>query len=115
MTRIVAVLGALLLAGCHVPIGHFTVLGDPGRLVSGATATPTRTTGESCRWWVLGLTLGIPSMQEAIDDALARAGASGVLADVDLVSEHPVYGLAGKHCYVVSGVPWASSPVDATR
>jgi hypothetical protein len=54
-------------------------------------------------------------MQEAIDDALKNAGASVVLADVDLVSEHPVYGLAGKHCYVVSGTPWQPSPVDTTR
>ena len=115
MTRIAAALAAMLVAGCHVPIGHFTVIGDPATLVRGATSAPTRTTGESCRWWVLGITLGVPSMQEAIDDALARAGASGVLADVDLVSEHPIYGLAGKHCYVVSGVPWASSPIDATR
>jgi len=115
MTRIAALLAAILVAGCHVPIGHFTVLGDPARLVPGATTAPTRTTGESCRWWVLGITLGVPSMQEAIDDALANAGASGVLADVDLVSEHPIYGLAGKHCYVVSGTPWTSSHVDATR
>ena len=115
MTRIAAAFAALLVAGCHVPIGHFTVLGDPATLTPGATSTRTRTTGESCRWWVLGITLGVPSMQEAIDDALANAGASGVLADVDLVSEHPVYGLAGKHCYVVSGVPWASPPVAATR
>jgi hypothetical protein len=98
-----------------VPIGHFTVIGDPATLPRDGTASPARTTGESYRWWVLGLTLGVPSMQEAIDDALANAGASGVLADADLVSEHPIYGLAGKHCYMVSGRPWASSPVDATR
>jgi len=115
MKRIVVAFAAFLMAGCHVPIGHFTVLGDPAKLVRDAAVTTTRTTGSSCRWWVLGITLGVPSMQEAIDDALANAGASGVLADVDLVSDHPIYGLAGEHCYVVSGVPWASSPVDATR
>ena len=115
MTRLAVVFAAIVVAGCHVPIGHFTVLGDPATLVPGATVTGTRTTGESCRWWVLGITLGVPSMQEAIDDALARAGASGVLADVDLVSEHPVYGLAGKHCYVVSGTPWTATPVESTR
>ena len=115
MTRIAAVLVAILVAGCHVPIGHFTVIGDPATLARGGTASTARTTGESCTWWVLGLTLGVPSMQEAIDDALKNAGASGVLADVDLVSEHPVYGLAGKHCYVVSGRPWQPSPVDTTR
>jgi len=115
MTRIAAALAAVLLAGCHVPIGHFTVLGDPAKLVHGAPVTATRTTGSSCRWWILGITLGVPSMQEAIDDALANAGASGVLADVDLVSDHPIYGLAGEHCYVVSGVPWTPPPVGATH
>ena len=115
MTRIAVALAGILLAGCHVPIGHFTVLGDPAKLVRVVVTGAPRTTGESCRWWVLGITLGVPSMQEAIDDALANAGASGVLADVDLVSDHPIYGLAGEHCYVVSGVPWASPRVDATR
>ena len=119
MTRIAAMLAALLVPGCHVPIGHFTVLGDPATIVPGASVatarTTTRTTGSSCRWCVLGITLGVPSMQEAIDDALANAGASGVLADVDLVSWHPIYGPAGKHCYLVSGTPWASHPVDATH
>jgi hypothetical protein len=114
MTRIALTLAAILVAGCHVPIGHFTVLGDPATIRSGARASTTRTTGSSCRWWVLGITLGVPSMQEAIDDALANAGASGVLADVDLVSDHPIYGLAGEHCYVVSGVPWVPPPVRTT-
>jgi hypothetical protein len=114
VTRIAFALAAILVAGCHVPIGHFTVLGDPATIVSGARPSTTRTTGSSCRWWVLGITLGVPSMQEAIDDALANAGASGVLADVDLVSDHPIYGLAGEHCYVVSGVPWAPPPVHTT-
>jgi hypothetical protein len=115
VTRIAALLAAILIAGCHVPIGHFTVIGDPATLARDAAIRPVRTTGESCRWWVLGITLGVPSMQEAIADALANGGASGVLADVDLVSEHPVYGLAGKHCYVVSGTTWRPSPVDTTR
>jgi hypothetical protein len=108
-------MAAFLVAACHVPIGHFTVLGDPAKLRGGVPVTTTRTTGTSCRWWVLGITIGVPSMQEAIDDALAQAGAAGVLADADLVSEHPVYGLAGKHCYVVSGTPWASAHVDPTH
>jgi hypothetical protein len=114
VTRIAVALAAILVAGCHVPIGHFTVLGDPATIAPGARASTIRTTGSSCRWWVLGITLGVPSMQEAIDDALANAGASGVLADVDLVSDHPVYGLAGEHCYVVSGFPWAPPPIRTT-
>ena len=115
MTRIAVALAAVLVAGCHVPIGHFTVAGDPAKLSRGAPATERRSSGESCRWWILGITLGVPSIQEAIDDALANAGASGVLADVDLVSWHPIYGPAGKHCYLASGTPWAVHPVDATR
>jgi hypothetical protein len=47
--------------------------------------------------------LGLPRIEDAVADALARAGADGVLVDAELVSRHPVYVLAGRHCYVVTG------------
>jgi hypothetical protein len=101
MTRIAVAFAVFLVAGCHVPIGHFTVLGDPAKLVRSAPIATARTTGESCRWWILGVTLGVPSMQEAIDDALANAAASGARRrrPGELAS---IYA-AGKHCYPVSG------------
>lgn len=93
---------ATTLSACNVPIAHFTAIGDPSREAAD-DGTTVRVRGESCRWWILGVTLGLPRIEEAVDDALARAGTTGVLRDVDLVSVHPVYGWGGKHCYVVEG------------
>jgi hypothetical protein len=94
----------LMLSACAVPIARFTAIGDPaGGAGDAIPAAPVH--GESCRWWILGATLGLPSIEEAVADAVARAGTSGVLRDVELVSLHPVWGPAGRHCYVISGIP----------
>ena len=97
---------ATSLAACHVRIANFTVVGttvEPGMHVPG---TPQRTRGVSCRWWVLGTAVGLPRVDEAVADALARAGSTGWLRDVEIDSVHPVYGPVGRHCYVVTGTPW---------
>jgi hypothetical protein len=96
-----AVVLGVLLGGCVVPIGRFTAIGDP----AGAddATPPARIHGETCHWWIFGITFGIPRVEDAVADALARAGTTGVLRDVELVSVHPVYGPLGKHCYVIAG------------
>jgi hypothetical protein len=95
---------ALSLSACAVPIARFTAIGDPAGGAADATpAAPVH--GESCRWWILGATLGLPSIEEAVADAVAHAGTSGVVRDVELVSFHPVYGPLGRHCYVISSIP----------
>jgi hypothetical protein len=95
---------ALASSACNVPIAHFTAIGDPaGGAGNAMSADPVR--GETCHWWVLGVTFGLPHVEDAVADALARAGTTGVLRDVDLTSVHPVYGPAGRHCYVVTGTP----------
>jgi hypothetical protein len=93
---------ATALSACSVPIAHFTAIGDASREAPDG-GTTVRVHGESCRWWILGVTLGLPRIEEAVDDALAHAGTTGMLRDVDLVSFHPFYGWGGKHCYVVEG------------
>ena len=107
MTARTAVLAMLAygLTACHVRIAHFTVIGDPSR--TGATAAATApVTGTSCRWWIAGVHFGVPHMEEALADALARAG-TAYLRDADLVSIHPVYGPVGRHCYELTGTPWS--------
>jgi hypothetical protein len=109
MTRRVSLVAALAFAcGCRVPIARFTAVGEPppADATVAAHGSPERTTGYSCRWWVLGLTLGVPHIEEAVADAVSRAGASGPLLDADLVSVHPAYGPWGRHCYEVTGTPW---------
>ncbi len=106
--RLAGVLLGMTLAGCTVPIGRFSAIGNPDS--GGATGTPTPTHGESCHWWVLGVTLGVPRIEEAVADALANAGATGALRDASLASNHPVYGPLGKHCYTISGTAWRTAP-----
>jgi hypothetical protein len=107
MPRVLVVTIACVLTACHVPIAHFTVVGDAAGIVAPSDAPVERVTGRSCRWWILGVELGLPRIEEAVADALARAGTTGVLRDADLVSVHPVYGPAGIHCYEITGTPQA--------
>jgi hypothetical protein len=100
---IVALGGAL--SACTVRIAEFTIVGTAPEPPPATVAPAERVTGRSCRGWVLGLTLGLPRMEDALTDALARAG-SAWLRDVTLDSVHPVYGPIGRHCYVVTGLPW---------
>lgn len=65
-------------------------------------------TGRACRWWVLGVPLGLPRIEDAVADALGSGG--GTLRDADLASVHPVYGPIGRHCYVITGIPSEAPP-----
>ena len=99
--------GASLLCACRVPVAHLSAVGDPlpGAVAVGASSSE-RTTGYSCRWWVLGVTFGVPRIEEAVADALANSKGASVLLDAELVGAHPVYGLIGRHCYEITGTPW---------
>ena len=100
---------ALASSACEVHIAHFTAIGNPVRDAAEVPSSqPVR--GETCRWWVLGVTLGLPRIEDAVADALEHAGTNGVVRDVDLVSVHPVYGPAGRHCYLITSTPTATGP-----
>jgi hypothetical protein len=104
---------AWLLAGCSVPIGHFTALAlAPTDVPRPATGDAHPGFGRSCRWWILGLTFGLPRIDEALADALAGTGARR-LRHVELTSVHPVYGPLGRHCYTVAGDVDAASSASA--
>jgi hypothetical protein len=94
---------ACALMACHVPIARFTVVGDPSATGAG-NATTASATGISCRWWIAGIPLGLPQMEEALAASLARG--TRFLRDAELVSSHPTYGPVGRHCYVLTGTPW---------
>jgi hypothetical protein len=107
IVRRLAVALALGLSACQVHIAHFTAIGNP---IHDAAEAPRGEPihGETCRWWVLGVTLGLPRIEDAVADALEHAGTNGVVRDVDLVSVHPVYGPAGQHCYLITNTPTAT-------
>ena len=95
---------ALLAAGCNVPIARLDELAlEPGPSTEEALG-PVE--GRDCRWWALGIPLGrLPRIDTAVRAALAARGARS-LRDVQVTSEHPAWGLVGKHCYGVRGVAW---------
>ena len=99
--------------GCNVPIGRFTAIGDPTLTAAVVANAPAeRVTGRSCRCWILGITLGVPHIEEAVADALRDSGGTGLLLDADLVSVHPVWGPGGRHCYEITGTPWHPPRAD---
>jgi hypothetical protein len=58
--------------------------------------------GTSCRWFVLGIPLGLPRIDEAVAGATAGGGGT-FMRNVGVWSVHRFYGLAGRHCYTVRG------------
>jgi hypothetical protein len=71
VTRVV-VAALLALAGCRVPIAELAVI-----QVATTTGPPVHlgsVTGRSCRWWALGVPLGLPRIEEAVHDALDQHG-----------------------------------------
>ncbi len=107
MKALIALVAATcVLCACRVPIAHLSAIGEPAADAVAAHASSERTTGYSCRWWVLGVTFGVPRIEEALADALAHSEGASVLLDVDVVGWHPVYGLIGRHCFELTGTPW---------
>ena len=94
---------ALLAVACNVPIAQLDELAlEPGPSTDAALG-PVE--GRDCRWWVLGIPLGLPRIDTAVRAALEARGARS-LRDVQVTSEHPAWGLVGKHCYGVRGTAW---------
>ena len=104
-------IACLLLVGCQVPIAHLAAVGvDPAAVAASDRLEPRgEVMGLACRWWVLGVTLGLPTMDEAVAAALRPSG-SVLLRDVLLRSDHAFYGPAGRHCYRVTGTAWGVRP-----
>jgi hypothetical protein len=91
--------------GCSVPIASLRAVTVEGvgmeRLAAGHVRAPGR--GRSCRWWVLGVPLGLPRIEEALEAAFNGQPALG-MREATVRSEHPVYGLLGEHCYSITGM-----------
>jgi hypothetical protein len=90
--------------GCAVEIASWSAATPPGTPAGLARdgGSRGRFTGRSCRWWLLGVPFGLPRIEEAMADALAR-GRGTSLRNLTVISEHPAYGPVGRHCYAVKG------------
>ncbi len=100
MTARLALVAVLLgIAGCAAGIGGWSAASTTGAVATGTSRG--RFEGRSCRWFVF-VPFGLPQIDEAIADAVARGGGTS-MRDVSVVSAHPLYGPVGKNCYVVKG------------
>lgn len=97
----------LLLAGpcgCSVNVANLKVAAPriPPPDVMQTAAYRGWGDGESCTFWVLGATFGLPQVDEALGNAL-RPMQGTFMRDVTVYSVHPVYVFLGWHCYRVVG------------
>ena len=90
--------------GCSVQVASLSVAAPQAPTAEVARTAVSRGWGEgdSCRFWVLGATFGLPQVDEAIVQAM-RPVQGAFMRDVTVYSVHPVYGLFGWHCYHVVG------------
>lgn len=104
VTRLALGLLALIMTSCSVRIASLHAIAVDGVGTERLTAARLRGRGEgrACRWWVLGVPLGYPHIDDALRAALAGTRGIG-LRNATVTSEHPVYGLVGRHCYRVRG------------
>src|SRR5438874_2435027 len=103
--RPLALLGLAVVtaSGCTGTTGHLA-LASTRDLDLAAIEKPSgrRVKGRSCIHVVTVVPIGLPQVDEAIDEALAPVG--GILMrDVTVTSAHSVYVLFGWHCYRVRG------------
>ena len=102
--RAVVVLLLAATAGCSVRTADLS-LAAPRWPGPGPFTAFGRTEGRSCRWWVAGVPLGLPTIDEAMQAALA-VGHGRLLRDVTIWSDHPFYVFVGRNCYIVRGELW---------
>jgi hypothetical protein len=100
VARVAVVVAALGAAGCSVEIARLVAM----------SAIPAEDAGESmgrregqvCRWWVLGVPLGLPTLDGAVNAATTPVGGR-LMRDVTVTSDHSVWVLFGQNCYTVRG------------
>ncbi len=61
-----------------------------------------RVTGEDCQTNILGIPLGLPTLQTAIDRAL-EIGGGNIMLDEAAYVKNDSYILFGKHCIIAEG------------
>jgi len=96
----------LIFTGCTTRIADLTLVSTKNIDLSDARLDITkgkRTKGESCRYWLLGLIpLGVPNLQEAVDDALEKGGGN-IMVDQVTYQKGVYFILASQVCLEVEG------------
>jgi hypothetical protein len=89
-----------MTTACAQRMADFNVLGN--RALTEPVDRGARVTGRDCATMVLSIPLGMPSLEEAIDRALAADPTADMLVDVVVRTTAWWLGV-GQLCYVVEG------------
>jgi hypothetical protein len=96
---------ALLLSGCVTRIGDLTVASTRNIDLSNAhlnVKEGTREVAEDCRPSFLGFPLGLPSVSDAADKALAKGHGNIMVDEVTRIDSWDAL-IVGQNCYQVEG------------
>ena len=58
--------------------------------------------GQVCRWWLLGVPFGLPTLEGAFEAATAPVGGR-LVRDAVVTSDHSVWVVVGQNCYTIKG------------
>jgi hypothetical protein len=100
------------LCGCATRIGDLTLASTKNIDLSNAHLTTNhgmRVIGRDCKWNVLGIPFGYPSLKDAIDRALEKGHANMMVDEVTRVRS-VTFILADRYCYEVEGTVLNVSP-----
>jgi hypothetical protein len=101
---VVIILLCCWFSGCTQRVGDFTLVSTKNIDLSNAhldVREGKRTQGEDCRFIVLFIPLGLPHVQQAVDDALAK-GNGNVMVD-QVTYRREWWFIVGQSCFVVEG------------
>jgi hypothetical protein len=104
--EIIVLVSFILTSGCSVRVADLTLISTKNIDLSNATLDVRkgqRTKGEDCAIALLGLIpLGIPNLEEAVDDALEK-GKGNVMVDQVSYSKGAYFIIASQSCIEVEG------------
>lgn len=96
------------LQGCSRRIMDFTMISTRNIEMSGFSEPQRRVKGTSCVPVIFG-PLGVPNMEDAIEDAIDEVPGADALVDGVLTQQNNSF-LFGSYCYVIEGSPISTRP-----
>lgn len=100
LARIASLVTLCALAGCSVEIARLAAISASD--VDDARESLGHREGQVCRWWLLGVPFGLPTLEAALEAATAPVGGR-LVRDAVVTSDHSVWVVVGQNCYTIKG------------
>lgn len=101
---LIVLFAVILCAGCTTRVGDFTLASTKNVDLGNAqldVKKGKRVSGEDCKFMFLFIPIGIPSVREAVDDALTKGGGNVMVDQVTYMRGW--WFIIGQNCFVVEG------------